>query len=65
VLVGVMFCLTAVLLIATVVLRLSFTEHRVRRSAEWKLQAEWLAESAVERAVSRLAKSQSYAGDSS
>ena len=63
VLVVVMVCLLVVSLICAAVLKMSISEHRQVRMHEWKLQMEWLAESAIERAVAKLSADKDYTGE--
>ena len=63
VLMAVMFCLAAATLLCGVLLKVTLAEQRQGRWAEWRLQAEWLAESGVERAAAQLAASAEYAGE--
>jgi Tfp pilus assembly protein PilX len=63
VLIVVMVCLAVFTTLAGVLLKLSLSERRQVRMQEWRLQAEWLAESGVERAAARLADSADYAGE--
>jgi Tfp pilus assembly protein PilV len=51
----------AVLLVS--ILRLAAAERRALRAEQWRTQAAWLAESAVERAAARLEADSSYAGE--
>ena len=63
VLIVVMGCLAVVTLICGVLLKLTLSEQRQSRVQERRLQAEWLAESGVERAVAKLSDSTGYTGE--
>jgi hypothetical protein len=60
---AVMFCLAAATLLCGVLLKVTLSEQRQGRVAEWRLQAEWLAESGLERAAAQLAASSEFAGE--
>ncbi len=61
--VAVLVCLIIVTLISVVVLKMSVARRELARSQEHRLQAEWLAESGVERAMARLARDRDYRGE--
>lgn len=63
VLMAVMFCLAAATLLCGVLLKITLSEQRQGRFAEWRRQAEWLAESGIERAAAQLAASAEYTGE--
>jgi type II secretory pathway component PulK len=63
VLIVVMVCLVVFATLCGVLLKLALVEQRQVRMQEWRLQAEWLAESGIERAAARLADSADYAGE--
>ncbi len=64
VLIGAMVCLVLVSMLLGSLLRLAVTHRRQVRRQQDYLQAEWLAESAMERAASRLAADSDYPGES-
>ena len=64
VLIGVMVCLLLVSMLLGSLLRLAVTQRRQVRTEQDLLQAQWLAESAMERAASRLAADAGYSGES-
>jgi len=59
----VMVCLAVFATLGGVLLKLALSEQRQVRMQEWRLQAEWLAESGIERAAARLADSADYTGE--
>jgi len=60
----VLVCLVVLMSISGVILRLRLLEHKRLKQEENRLQAEWLAESAVSRALARLKKSNgAYQGE--
>ena len=61
--VAVLVCLIIVTLISGAVLKVSVAQRELARSQERRLQAEWLAESGVERAMARLARDRDYRGE--
>ena len=63
VLVAVMVCLTVITILCGTLLKLSLAEQKQVRLDECRLQAEWLAESGLERAAARLATAGDYAGE--
>jgi len=63
VLIVVMVCLVVFTMLGGVLLKLALTEQRQSRLREARLQAEWLAESAIERAAARLTQSAEYTGE--
>jgi hypothetical protein len=56
-------CIAAASVIFVSVLRLAAAERRRGDAEAWQVQAAWLAESAVERAVARLADDPQYQGE--
>ncbi len=64
VLIIVMVCLALFVILGGVLTKLILTERRQARVEEWRVQAEWLAESAIERAAARLEQTPDYAGES-
>ncbi len=54
--VAVLVCLIIVTLISGAVLKVGLAQRELARSQERRLQAEWLAESGIERAMARLAR---------
>ena len=63
VLVAVLVCLVVIALMAATLLRLGLTRRARIRSEERTWQAEWLAESGLERASARLAADPAYRGE--
>ena len=63
VLIAVMACLAVVTLLCGVLLKLTLSEQRQARVQERRLQAEWLAESGIERAAAKLRDSPQYTGE--
>jgi Tfp pilus assembly protein PilV len=61
--VAVLVCLIIVTLISGAVLKVGLAQRDLARSFERRLQAEWLAESGVERALARLAGDRDYTGE--
>jgi type II secretory pathway component PulK len=61
--VAVLVCLIIVTLISGAVLKVSVAQRELARSQERRLQAEWLAESGVERATARLGGDRDYVGE--
>jgi hypothetical protein len=62
-LVLVLACLTAVMVLFAAWLRILATEHRHIRAASHSVQAEFLADSGVARAVAQLAANANYTGE--
>ena len=63
VLVAVLVCLTVITILCGTLLKLSLAEQRQVRLDECRLQAEWLAESGLERAAVKLADIGDYTGE--
>ena len=61
--VAVLVCLVVILLISGVLLKIGVAHRDRVRSMERSLQAEWLAQAGLDRAVARLASSAGYAGE--
>jgi hypothetical protein len=61
--VAVLVCLVVMTLICGSLLRLVHSQRALVRSEERRLQADWLAESALERAASRLGDDPAYPGE--
>ena len=61
--VAVLFCLVVVMLIGAALVRIALTQRGFDRDLERRLQAEWLVESGVERALARLDADRGYAGE--
>jgi type II secretory pathway pseudopilin PulG len=61
--VAVLVCLIIVTLISGAVLKVSVAHRELARSQERRLQAEWLAESGVDRAMARLAEDREFTGE--
>lgn len=55
--------LFVLILLAGGLLRVAWARHSERRAAERRLQAEWLAESGLDRAAARLAADRDYRGE--
>ena len=62
-LIVVMVCLAVFATLCGVLVKLALSERRQVRMQEWRHQAEWLAESGIERAAARLADSEDYTGE--
>jgi type II secretory pathway component PulK len=62
-LVAAMVTLLAVMLVAGAVVRSLLAAHRQARHSQHELQAQWLAESAIARAVAQLALQTDYTGE--
>lgn len=58
-----MVCLVLVTMLLGALLRLAMTQRRQVAYEQMRLQADWLAEAAVERAVHRLASDGNYTGE--
>jgi type II secretory pathway component PulK len=63
ILIVVMVALVVFATLCGVLVKLALVEQRQVRMQEWRVQAEWLAESGIERAAARLAASADYAGE--
>jgi hypothetical protein len=61
--VAVLVCLVVITLVSGVLLKLGLAHRDQVRSQEQRLQAEWLAESGIDRALARLASDPGYAGE--
>ena len=61
--VAVLICLIVITLISGAVLKVGLAHRDLVRAQERRLQAEWLAESGVQRALARLAVDRDYAGE--
>lgn len=61
--VAVLVCLLILTLIAGAILRVGAAHREDQRAGERRLQAEWLAEAGLRRAVARLAADPGYAGE--
>ena len=61
--VAVLVCLIVVTIIVAALLKVGLAQRDQVRSQERKLQAEWLAESGLDRALARLAADEKYAGE--
>jgi type II secretory pathway component PulK len=62
-LVAALTTLLVVMLVAGVIVRSRVSAHRQARQSQHELQAQWLAESAIERARAQLAHSRDYSGE--
>jgi hypothetical protein len=56
-------CLSLAMLLLTALLRLAVTHHRQVQYEQMRLQADWLAEAGVERAVYSLTEDAEYGGE--
>jgi Tfp pilus assembly protein PilX len=61
--VAVLVCLIVITLIGAALLKVSLAQRKEVRSQEHRLQAEWLAESGLDRALARLAADRNYRGE--
>jgi type II secretory pathway pseudopilin PulG len=61
--VAVLVCLIIVTLVAGAVLKVALSQRDQTRAAEQRLQAEWLAEAGIQRALARLAAEPGYTGE--
>jgi len=61
--VAVLVCLVVITLIVAALLKVGLAQRNQIRSSERKLQAEWLAESGLDRALARLAADGDYSGE--
>ena len=61
--VAVLVCLIIITMVGLAMLKLGRAQHDQVRTFERRLQAEWLAESGMERALARLASDGSYRGE--
>jgi len=59
----VLVCLIVITLIGAALLKVGLAQRNQVRSQEHRLQAEWLAESGLDRAVARLAADANYPGE--
>jgi type II secretory pathway component PulK len=62
-LVAVLICLLAVMLLGASLLKIALAQRGINRDLERRLQAEWLVESGVERALARIAADPDYTGE--
>jgi len=62
-LVPALVCLVVASLLCAALIKKAHTQRELVRSAEHQVQAEWLAESGLERAVARLAADRAYPGE--
>jgi type II secretory pathway pseudopilin PulG len=61
--VAVLVCLVVISLILAALLKVGLAQRLQVRNQERNLQAEWLAESGIDRALARLAADRNYAGE--
>jgi hypothetical protein len=61
--VAILTCLIVVTLMSAAILRVALSHRNVVRAQERRLQAEWLAESGIGRAIARLGLDRDYAGE--
>jgi Tfp pilus assembly protein PilX len=59
----VLVCLIIITLVSGSVLKIGLAQRELARAQERRLQAEWLAESGVERAMAALARDRDYRGE--
>jgi type II secretory pathway component PulK len=59
----VLACLAIAGVLFAIGVRVAFSAHHVARMSQWNLQAQWLAESGLERAVAQLAADADYSGE--
>lgn len=57
-------CLSVVALLSVGLLKLAVESRQLQAASATRLQADWLAESALDRALARLARDANYAGES-
>src|SRR5262249_50412500 len=62
--VAVLVCLVIITMISGAILKVGLAQRDQVRSQERRLQAEWLAESGIQRALARLALEPDYRGES-
>jgi hypothetical protein len=62
--VAVLVCLILIMLIGAALLKVGVAQRELGRGQERRLQAEWLVESGLDRALARLAADPTYAGES-
>lgn len=58
-----MICLFSIAMLGATLLRLAVVQYRQTRQDQRRLQAEWLAESGLQRAVARLRAEANWSGD--
>jgi Tfp pilus assembly protein PilX len=63
ILILVLACLAIASVLLITGIKLALSSHRVTRSFGWSVQAQWLAESGVERAAAQLAADADYKGE--
>ena len=63
ILVVVLVCLAIAGMLMASLSRLAVARHDVSRAAQWQLQATWLAESGMQRALAQLAADPQYKGE--
>jgi Tfp pilus assembly protein PilV len=56
-------CLVVIASIMGWIVRAAMLEHRALESAQWRAQAQWLAQSGLERAAARLAGDRNFSGE--
>jgi type II secretory pathway component PulK len=61
--VAVLVCLIIITLVSGSVLKIGLAQRELARAHERRLQAEWLAESGVQRALARLSTDRDYTGE--
>ena len=63
IMVGAMICLLLISLLLGSLLKVALAHRRQVRTEQYRLQAQWLAESAMERSVNRLTADGDYSGE--
>jgi hypothetical protein len=63
VLILILACLAIAAVLLTIGVKLAVTNHRLTQTLGWKVQARWLAESALQRAAAKLAADAEYTGE--
>ena len=61
--VAVLVCLIILTLVSGAIMKVSVAHRDLARRQEYRLQAEWLAESGAQRAIARLGRDRDYAGE--
>jgi hypothetical protein len=61
--VAVLMCLIVVMLIGAALLKIALAQRGINRDLERRLQAEWLVESGINRALARIAADRDYTGE--
>jgi hypothetical protein len=61
--VAVLLCLIVVMLLGAALLKIALAQRGINRDLERRLQAEWLVESGINRALARIAADRDYTGE--